>query len=283
MLALIEGAHSTSSITPQALNIAYCMHSRSFMFTIRRFNTKRRIMLTIKDLKKSFSKTGAPLINNLNLTVKTGESVSIQGASGCGKSTLLSLIAGFETPDGGDISVNGLSIAGNSKLDNTFKAKDIDNFRKQHLGIVFQSFNLFDCFNAWDNIAFTARLKGNVDNDYQLALMEQLGILPLAQKPLSQLSGGEQQRCAIARALVHRPSLILADEPTGNLDETTSETVSDLLFKTCKEANTSLVVVTHSQDVAVKADAALRLHKGVLESVKYKTKEQTLSSPVAAS
>lgn len=259
------------------------MHSRSFMFTLRRFNTKRRIMLTIKDLKKSFSKTGAPLINNLNLTVKTGESVSIQGASGCGKSTLLSLIAGFETPDGGDISVNGLSIAGNSKLDNTFKAKDIDNFRKQHLGIVFQSFNLFDCFNAWDNIAFTARLKGNVDNDYQLALMEQLGILPLAQKPLSQLSGGEQQRCAIARALVHRPSLILADEPTGNLDETTSETVSDLLFKTCKEANTSLVVVTHSQDVAVKADAALRLHKGVLESVKYKTKEQTLSTPVAAS
>ncbi len=81
-------------------------------------------MLTIKDLKKSFSKTGAPLINNLNLTVKTGESVSIQGASGCGKSTLLSLIAGFETPDGGDISVNGLSIAGNSKLDNTFKAKE---------------------------------------------------------------------------------------------------------------------------------------------------------------
>ena len=217
MLALIEGAHSTSSITPQALNIAYCMHSRSFMFTIRRFNTKRRIMLTIKDLKKSFSKTGAPLINNLNLTVKTGESVSIQGASGCGKSTLLSLIAGFETPDGGGISVNGLSIAGNSKLDNTFKAKDIDSFRKQHLGIVFQSFNLFDCFNAWDNIAFTARLKGNVDNDYQLALMEQLGILPLAQKPLSQLSGGEQQRCAIARALVHRPSLVRYALPTSRL------------------------------------------------------------------
>ena len=113
--------------------------------------------------------------------------------------------------------------------------------------------------------------------------MEQLGILPLAQKPLSQLSGGEQQRCAIARALVHRPSLILADEPTGNLDETTSETVSDLLFKTCKEANTSLVVVTHSQDVAVKADAALRLHKGVLESVNCESPEQTLSSPVAAS
>ena len=224
--------------------------------------------MTIKDLKKSFSKTGVELINNLSLTVKTGESVSIQGASGCGKSTLLSLIAGFETPDGGDIAVNGLSIAGYSKLDNTSKARDIDNFRKQHLGIVFQSFNLFDCFNAWDNIAFTARLKGNFDKGYQLALMEKLGILPLAQKPLSQLSGGEQQRCAIARALVHRPSLILADEPTGNLDETTSETVSDLLFQTCKQANTSLVVVTHSQDVAIKADSVLRLHKGVLEDAR---------------
>ncbi|MHC6646328.1 ABC transporter ATP-binding protein [Alteromonas sp. HB246098] len=243
-------------------------------------------MLTIKDLKKSFSKTGVELINNLSLTVKTGESVSIQGASGCGKSTLLSLIAGFETPDGGDIAVNGLSIAGYSKLDNTSKARDIDNFRKQHLGIVFQSFNLFDCFNVWDNIAFTAKLKGNFDKDYQLALMDELGILPLAQKPLSQLSGGEQQRCAIARALVHRPSLILADEPTGNLDETTSEIVSDLLFETCKQANTSLVVVTHSQDVAIKADSVLRLHKGVLEDVRPESIESgnvihgTVSPPV---
>jgi putative ABC transport system ATP-binding protein len=241
-------------------------------------------MLKIKDLKKSFSKRGVPLINNLNLTVNPGESVSIQGASGCGKSTLLALIAGFETPDSGDIAINGLSIAGNSKrsLNDISKTRNIDNFRKQHLGIVFQSFNLFDCFNAWDNIAFTARLKGNSDKNYQLALMEQLGILSLAQKPLSQLSGGEQQRCAIARALVHRPSLILADEPTGNLDEATSETVADLLFKTCKEANTSLVVVTHSQDVAIKADAALKLHKGILENVKCKKAEQDSPSPVAA-
>ena len=225
-------------------------------------------MLTIKELKKSFSTAGAPLINNLNLTVKPGESVSIQGASGCGKSTLLSLIAGFESPDSGEIAVNGLAIACAGNQANNCQARDIDKFRKQHLGIVFQSFNLFDCFNAWDNIAFTARLKGNFDKGYQLALMEQLGILPLAQKPLSQLSGGEQQRCAIARALVHRPALILADEPTGNLDETTSETVSDLLFETCRGANTSLVVVTHSQDVAVKADSVLRLHKGILEEAK---------------
>jgi putative ABC transport system ATP-binding protein len=235
-------------------------------------------MLTIKELKKSFSRAGAPLINNLNLTVNPGESVSIQGASGCGKSTLLSLIAGFESPDSGDIAVNGLAIASAGNHGDNTQTRDIDKFRKQHLGIVFQSFNLFDCFNAWDNIAFTARLKGNFDKGYQLALMEQLGILPLAQKPLSQLSGGEQQRCAIARALVHHPALILADEPTGNLDETTSETVSDLLFETCREANTSLVVVTHSQDVAIKADSVLRLHKGILEEAK---PERMNSAPVS--
>jgi putative ABC transport system ATP-binding protein len=191
---------------------------------------------------------------------------------------LLSLIAGFESPDSGDIAVNGLAIASAGNHGDNTQTRDIDKFRKQHLGIVFQSFNLFDCFNAWDNIAFTARLKGNFDKGYQLALMEQLGILPLAQKPLSQLSGGEQQRCAIARALVHHPALILADEPTGNLDETTSETVSDLLFETCREANTSLVVVTHSQDVAIKADSVLRLHKGILEEAK---PERMNSAPVS--
>ena len=236
-------------------------------------------MLTIKELKKSFSKAEAPLINNLNLTVNPGESVSIQGASGCGKSTLLSLIAGVESADSGDITVNGLAITSAGNYDNNTLARDIDKFRKQHLGIVFQSFNLFDCFNVWDNIAFTARLKGNFDKSYQLALMEKLGILPLAQKPLSQLSGGEQQRCAIARALVHRPALILADEPTGNLDETTSETVSDLLFETCKQANTSLVLVTHSQDVAITADSVLRLHKGVLEDAKPKRMTNAPVSP----
>ncbi len=217
-------------------------------------------MLIIKELKKSFSDAGTPLLNNLSLNTRKGESISIQGASGCGKSTLLSLIAGFEKPDSGDILVNNLSIVNNGS-----NLKKIDNFRKENLGIVFQSFNLFDCFNAWDNIAFTARLKGNVDKDYQLALMKQLGILSLAQHPISSLSGGEQQRCAIARALVHRPALVLADEPTGNLDEATSDTVSDLLFETCRHTNTTLVVVTHSNEVAVKADRALQLHQGVLE------------------
>lgn len=218
-------------------------------------------MLIINKLKKSFSASEKPLLNNLELTLNSAESVSIQGASGCGKSTLLSLIAGFDRPDSGDVLIDNLSIT-----KRTNNAHDIDRFRKNKLGIVFQSFNLFDCFNAWDNIAFTARLKGNYDKGYQQALMQQLGIVALSKKPLSQLSGGEQQRCAIARALVHRPSLVLADEPTGNLDETTSESVADLLYQTCKNTNTALVVVTHSSDVAKRADRVMRLHKGVLEN-----------------
>lgn len=218
-------------------------------------------MLIINKLKKSFTDPEKPLLNNLELALNSAESISIQGASGCGKSTLLSLIAGFDRPDSGDILIDNLSIT-----KRTNNAHDIDRFRKNKLGIVFQSFNLFDCFNAWDNIAFTARLKGNYDKGYQQALMQQLGIIALSKKPLSQLSGGEQQRCAIARALVHRPSLVLADEPTGNLDETTSESVADLLYQTCKNTNTALVVVTHSSDVAKRADRAMRLHKGVLEN-----------------
>lgn len=239
-------------------------------------------MLLINNLVKTFSTDAAPLLNHVNLQVEQGQSVSIQGASGCGKSTLLSLIAGFDSVTSGLISIGGVQITPNSTTHvqptpepmkksacKVQSNKALDNFRKNHLGIVFQSYNLFDCFNAWDNIAFTARLKGNYDSAFQQTLMQQLNISDLAKKPLSDLSGGEQQRCAIARALVHRPSLVLADEPTGNLDEATSEFVSALLFDTCKATNTSLIVVTHSSDVAVLANKPMQLHQGKLLDAKH--------------
>ena len=215
-------------------------------------------MLTINTLSKSFA-SAPPLLHDLSLHVGGGESASIQGASGCGKSTLLSLIAGFDSPDKGQITVGDVTVFN----DNT-TTTSLDNFRRQHLGIVFQSYNLFDCFNAWDNIAFTARLKGNFDSQYQQHLMDSLGIAHLAKKPIHTLSGGEQQRCAIARALVHRPTLVLADEPTGNLDEATSESVAKYLFDITKKENTALVVVTHSSDVANNAKQVLLLHQGRL-------------------
>lgn len=213
-------------------------------------------MLELKQLTKTFPKQTTPIINNLSVIVNQGDSVSIRGASGCGKSTLLSLIAGFDAPTSGDILIGGNAL---------LAMKNADAFRRQHLGVVFQSYNLFDCFNVWDNIAFTSRLKGNADAAFQTELMEKLGILSLANAPLSQLSGGEQQRAAIARALVHKPSLILADEPTGNLDEDTSELVANTLFDVCQQLNTTLVVVTHSEDVAQKAKTPYWLHKGQLK------------------
>lgn len=215
-------------------------------------------MLAINALFKSFA-SAPPLLRDLSLHVDVGESVSIQGPSGCGKSTLLSLIAGFDSPDAGRITVGDVTV-----FNDNATTPALDHFRKQHLGIVFQSYNLFDCFNAWDNIAFTARLKGNFDCQYQQHLMESLGIAHLAKKPIHTLSGGEQQRCAIARALVHRPALILADEPTGNLDEVTSESVASYLFDISKKENTALIVVTHSDEVANKAQQVLKLHQGRL-------------------
>lgn len=229
-------------------------------------------MLIINDLVKTFSQSTPPLLNKLNLNVAEGQSVSIQGASGCGKSTLLSLIAGFDSITSGHISISGVPVTTKQYASKTTDSAPhnesaLDNLRKNHLGIVFQSYNLFDCFNAWDNIAFTSRLKGNYDSNFQTQLMQQLGIHHLANKPIDDLSGGEQQRCAIARALVHRPSLVLADEPTGNLDEATSEAVAALLFDSCKATNTSLIVVTHSSEVASIADRPMRLHQGSLHDV----------------
>ena len=215
-------------------------------------------MLKIRHLSKQFGDGNKPVIDDLNLSLDTGQSVSIRGASGSGKSTLLSLIAGFDEPDSGSITVHNVTLP--------FKGeKQADRFRREHLGVVFQSFNLLNCLSVEDNIAFTARLKGNVDRDYQQHIMQRLGISALAGQSAALLSGGEQQRVAIARALVHKPSLILADEPTGNLDEDNSEKVSSALYALCRELNTTLVVVTHSNEVAALAQRQCWLRHGKLE------------------
>lgn len=215
-------------------------------------------MLKIRHLSKRFGDGNKPVIDDLNLSLETGQSVSIRGASGSGKSTLLSLIAGFDEPDSGSITVHNVTLP--------FKdEKQADRFRREHLGVVFQSFNLLGCLSVEDNIAFTARLKGNSDPDYQQHIMQRLGISALAGQSAALLSGGEQQRVAIARALVHKPSLILADEPTGNLDEDNSEKVSAALYALCSELNTTLVVVTHSNEVAALAQRQCWLRHGKLE------------------
>lgn len=214
-------------------------------------------MIAVSDLLKHYPDSSSPIIDQLSLNVIAGQSVSIQGASGCGKSTLLALLAGFEQSTGGTIVIAGHAIERLSQ-------QAADAFRMHHLGVIFQQFNLLDCFNVWDNVAFTARLKGNYNADRQQTLLCNLGLAQRLKAPVSMLSGGEQQRVAIARALNHLPEVVLADEPTGNLDEQTSEVVSQLLFNYCQEQGAALVVVTHSLDVARRAQTQYRLHQGRL-------------------
>ena len=217
-------------------------------------------MIAVSDLLKHYPDSSSPIIDQLSLNVIAGQSVSIQGASGCGKSTLLALLAGFEQSSGGTIVIAGQALESLSE-------EAADAFRMHHLGVIFQQFNLLDCFNVWDNVAFTARLKGNYNASRQQSLLENLGLAERHKAPVSMLSGGEQQRVAIARALNHQPDVVLADEPTGNLDEQTSDMVSQLLFNYCHEQGAALVVVTHSSEVARRAQTQYRLHQGRLAQV----------------
>lgn len=217
-------------------------------------------MISVSELAKIYPDAGSPIIDQLSLNVIAGQSVSIQGASGCGKSTLLALLAGFERSSGGTIVIAGHALE-------LLSQEAADAFRMYHLGVIFQQFNLLDCFNVWDNVAFTARLKGNYNASRQQTLLNNLGLADRHKAPVSILSGGEQQRVAIARALNHLPDVVLADEPTGNLDEQTSDVVSQLLYNYCQEQGAALVVVTHSSEVARRAQTQYRLHQGRLAQV----------------
>ncbi|TDF34898.1 ABC transporter ATP-binding protein [Alteromonadaceae bacterium M269] len=220
-------------------------------------------MISVSNLSKSII-DGAQtksVLEDVSFVVEQGQSLSITGESGAGKSTLLHLIAALDKPDDGIISVNGL------QLDKTLSDKQADSYRKTLLGMVFQQFNLIDCLSVWDNISFTARINGVYDQDYIQHLLEQLDITRHQAKLPVELSGGEQQRVSVARALAHRPKILLADEPTGNLDDKNSELVSELLFSLCASTSTSFIIVTHSQEIARKANKHLHLSNGKLHAI----------------
>lgn len=208
------------------------------------------------------------ILDALHFNLEAKQSVAISGDSGSGKSTLLNILATLDSPDKGVIKVAGVTL-------NSMNEVQADRFRKKHLGIVFQQFNLIDCLSVWDNITFPARLNALPIGTYHHDLLEQLGLSAHKHKLPVNLSGGEQQRVAIARALSHQPSLILADEPTGNLDEKNSQLVSQLLFGLCKKLGLTLVVVTHSPIVAAFADTRLLLQQGRLHPLPNQNKNQT--------
>ncbi|CCD90077.1 putative ABC transporter, ATP-binding protein [Bradyrhizobium sp. ORS 285] len=184
-----------------------------------------------------------------------GERVALTGESGSGKSTLLHLIAGLDAADGGDIVLDGASVGA---LDDAGRAA----IRRERLGLVFQQFNLVPSLSVQDNLSFQARLAGRHDPAWHTELVERLGLKPLLKRYPEQLSGGQQQRVAIGRALAIKPTLLLADEPTGNLDEDTADEVMALTRDLVARTGCGFLMVTHSARLAAMLDRHVHLHAG---------------------
>ncbi len=197
------------------------------------------------------------LLANLSLTVARGECVALMGESGSGKTTLLNLIAGLEPIQQGNIKVADLWLKQASD-------KQLSGLRKKYIGIIFQQFNLLSSLSVKDNIEFSAKLSGRFNKAHGLGLANELGLTSLLTKYPATLSQGEMQRVAIARALNAGPQLLLADEPTGNLDKNNSEHVVDQLIKLAKLNNAALLMVTHSAEVACRMDKIYRIVDGSL-------------------
>jgi putative ABC transport system ATP-binding protein len=200
------------------------------------------------------------VLRETTAAIAEGEFVAIRGRSGSGKSTLLNLMAGIDLPSSGDLFIAGVCLSRLSPRDRTL-------FRRDHLGFVFQFFNLIPTLTVIENVQLPAELSGGSARDAARrarALLDQVGLLDRADDFPDRLSGGEQQRVAIARALVQDPKLLLADEPIGNLDDATGEAVLALLDRTTRQAGRTLVLVTHSAQVAARADRVLTIEEGHL-------------------
>ncbi len=224
------------------------------------------IVLSCKNLSRSFSDAGQALevLSNVSLEVKAGERLAIIGRSGAGKTTLLQLLGGLDLPDEGTVEVAGKDLA---KLSN----KERGVLRNEALGFVYQFHHLLPEFTALENVAMPLLMRRDPVSESIARATEVLGRVGLhdrlTHRP-GELSGGERQRAAVARALVTQPAVILADEPTGNLDEQTGETVFELMLELNREAGASLIVVTHDLDLAARMDRIVELDQGQLKPYK---------------
>jgi putative ABC transport system ATP-binding protein len=218
------------------------------------------VSLSVRDLHKAHAQGERTIhvLQGLELEVAPGETVAIVGKSGSGKSTLLALLAGLDRPDRGHVVLDGGAL---EALNETALAR----LRARSMGIIFQQFQLVQTLTALENVMLPAEILGDKDvATHARSLLESVGLGERLHHFPSQLSGGEQQRVAIARALAGRPRLVLADEPTGNLDAETGQLVMDLLFRLLREQGTALVLVTHDPECAARCDRVLTLHGGRL-------------------
>lgn len=228
------------------------------------------VVLRTKDLRKHYGKGEniVKALDGVNLEVSEGEFLAIVGTSGSGKSTLLHMLGGLDRPSEGQVIVNDKDI---------FKLNDneLTIFRRRNIGFIFQNYNLIPVLNVYENIVLPIELDGNkVDKRYVETVISVLGIKEKLYNLPNNLSGGQQQRVAIARALATKPAIILADEPTGNLDSKTSLDVIGLLKTTGKQFNQTIVMITHNEEIAQMADRVIRIEDGKIYIKKVKSDDR---------
>ena len=225
-------------------------------------NGQHSSLITITGLSKSFEEAGKirAVLHDITTSFERGEFVALLGKSGSGKSTLLNLLGGIDSPSAGQISIAGIELTGLPEHQRTL-------FRRKHIGFIFQFYNLLPTLTVGENVLLPLELNGmmgRVEQERAFELLDRVGLADRRDSYPDRLSGGEQQRVAIARALVHDPLLILADEPTGNLDADTGRLVLDLLDTLTRQAGKNLVMATHSAEVIGYADRIFRIEDGLL-------------------
>jgi len=216
------------------------------------------IILNTKDLRKQYGsfETAVHALDGVNLSIENGEFLAIVGTSGSGKSTLLHMLGGLDRPTSGSVTVDGKEIF-------SLKDEELTIFRRRKIGFIFQNYNLVPVLNVYENIVLPIQLDGNEpDENYLTQIIDTLGLNSKLQNLPNNLSGGQQQRVAIARALASKPAIILADEPTGNLDSKTSQDVMGLLKVTSDKFKQTIVMITHNEEIAQLADRIIRIEDG---------------------
>ena len=219
-------------------------------------------ILKVENLTKSYGKGEAKVdaIKNINLSINKGEFVAIVGPSGSGKSTLLHLLGGVDKPTSGKVYINDVDIY-------NLKEKDLSIFRRRNVGLIYQFYNLIPVLSVKENILLPAELDNRkIDKDYLDDLLKTLGLKERANHLPNELSGGQQQRTSIGRALINRPSIVLADEPTGNLDSKNSKEVLELLKLSVRKYNQTLILITHDINIAKSADRVITIEDGEITS-----------------